>query len=527
MSATTSSSNLTSGFIDLATYDELEKYMYGGEQAVSYFVRKVRKATWFTVVPVVLSKSAGVPNFNQQWSANISRAGDYLLRSFLRITFPSVQLSPNNRNGNAGAIRYTRNLMHALIREASISFNDLVEMRFDNYYLDFWAQFAIPAGKRNGYNNMVGNIAELTDPVAVGGGQASSVPSLPQVTLNLPLPLCHSRDSGVALPTAALPYNEMRLNFNFRDYTDLIILDNMDTQTSVPVVASDLTSVPTLSQVDVWAEYAIVSNNERKQMGQAPRDILIEQVQTVPTTTFNPSTNALLSTDIRLSHAVKCLFFAVRNTTNSAEWSNYTCASPVPSHNGLNTSPNFAVDPVNTASLLYENTQRLSNMGADYFSLVNPYYNAVSIPTETGYHMYSYSLDLMSVNPMGSTNFGKLTNVSLQITPSTTASNVASIASGDTQYTVDGANTAQQFAFVMVAVNHNIVRCAGGALGSKCFNLVCALYILYFLQCIYITKLVEMMGKPRIGGCNQSYGNTLVDKQYNFRSTNLPLFVDI
>lgn len=464
MSATTSSSNLTSGFIDLATYDELEKYMYGGEQAVSYFVRKVRKATWFTVVPVVLSKSSGVPNFNQQWSANISRAGDYLLRSFLRITFPQVTLSASNRFGQNGAIRYTRNLMHALIREASISFNDLTEMRFDNYYLDFWSQFAIPAGKRNGYNNMIGNIAELTDTVAVKNPTV-----LPQVTLNLPLPLCHSRDSGVALPTAALPYNEMRLNFNFRDYTDLIILDNTLTQVSVPISAGDLVSVPQLSQVDVWAEYAIVSNNERKQMGQAPRDILIEQVQTVPTTSFNPSTNALLSTDIRLSHAVKCLFFAVRNTTNSAEWSNYTTASPVPSQNGLNTSPNFAVDPINTASLLYENTQRLSNMGADYFSLVNPFYNAVAIPNETGYHMYSYSLDVMSVNPMGSTNFGKLTNVSLQITPSSAATACAtatgSVPNAPGPAAQDGAPCAQQYALVLVAVNHNIVRVAGGALG--------------------------------------------------------------
>ena len=464
MSATTSSSNLTSGFIDLATYDELEKYMYGGEQAVSYFVRKVRKATWFTVVPVVLSKSSGVPNFNQQWSANISRAGDYLLRSFLRITFPAVQLSANNRFGADGSVRYTRNLMHALIREASISFNDLTEMRFDNYYLDFWSQFAIPAGKRNGYNNMIGNIADLTDPCTV-----QSPTALPQVTLNLPLPLCHSRDSGVALPTAALPYNEMRLNFNFRDYTDVLILDNTFTGVSVPISAGDLVTVPTLSQVDVWAEYAIVSNNERKQMGQAPRDILIEQVQTVPTVTFSPTTNSLLSQDIRLSHAVKCLFFAVRNTTNSAEWSNYTCAMPVPSANGLNTSPNFAVDPINTASVLYENTQRLSNMGADYFSLVNPFYNAVSIPNETGYHMYSYSLDVMSVNPMGSTNFGKLTNVSLQITPSTTASVVASatgsLPNNPGPNTNDGAPCPQSFTLVLVAVNHNIVRVAGGALG--------------------------------------------------------------
>ncbi len=449
--------------------------MYGGDSAVSYFVRKVRKATWFTVVPVVLSKSSGIAQFNQQWSANISRAGDYLLRTFLRITFPAVQLSTSNRFGTSGSLRWTRNLMHSLIKECSVTFNDLVEMRFDNFYLDFWSQFSIPAGKRNGYNNMIGNIDELTNPGASGG--AVPVTSLPQITLNLPLPLCHARDTGVALPTAALPYNEMRFNFNFRDWTELLVLDNIGVSSNGVVTSggvstnatlSDVQTVPQLQQVDVWAEYAIVSNNERKQMGQAPRDILIEQVQTVPTTSFNPS-NASTSTDIRLSHAVKNLFFAIRNKTNPAEWSNYTSASPYPTSTGVLFSPDLAADPVNTASLLYENTQRLSNMGADYYALVNPWYNAVSIPSETGYHMYSYTLDLMSVNPMGSTNFGKLTNVSLVLTPSSAAqvagASTGTLASPATALVSAGAGLQQLFEFILIAVNHNIIRVAGGALG--------------------------------------------------------------
>lgn len=477
MSSTTSSSNLTSGFIDLATFDELEKYMYGGDQAVSYFVRKVRKATWFTVVPVVLSKSNGIAQFNQQWSANISRAGDYLLRAFLRVTIPAVSLNTNTVRFGSGqgancGLRWTRNLMHSLIKECSISFNDLTEMRFDNYYLDFWSQFSVPAGKRNGYNNMIGNIDELTNPLAAG---LASAQSLPSAILNLPLPLCHSRDTGVALPTAALPYNEMRINFNFRDWTELLIIDNYATGVSTNAQSSDVNVTPQLNQVDVWAEYAIVSNNERKQMGSAPRDILIEQVQTVPTLAFNPSA-ALSSTDIRLSHAVKALFFAVRNKTNPAEWANYTAASPVPLGGGggggvgINFSPNNAADPILTTSLLYESTQRLSNMGSDYFSLVNPWYNAVSIPLETGYHMYSYSLDMMSVNPMGSTNYGKLTNVSLQLAPSPAAQTAGSVTTGTisspNQNGVDeGLGVPQVFELVCVAVNNNIIRVAGGALG--------------------------------------------------------------
>jgi len=469
MSNSTTSSNLTSGFIDLATFDELEKYCYGGNEAVSYFVRKVRKATWFTVVPVVLSKSNGIAQFGQQWSANISRAGDYLLRSFLRVTIPAVTLNASgNRFAQYGSLRWTRNLMHSLIRECSVTFNDLVEMRFDNYYMDFWSQFSIPAGKRNGYNNMIGNIDELTNPG--NAGVHVPVTQLPTATLNLPLPVCHSRDTGVALPTAALPYNEMRLNFNFRDWTELLILDNVNTGVSTNATLSDLSgSAPQLQQCDVWAEYAIISNNERKQMGQAPRDILIEQVQTIPVQAFNPATQSSQSVDIRLSHAVKGLYFAVRNKTNSAEWANYTAASPYPTSTGVLFSPDLAADPINTASLFYESTQRLAHMGADYFSLVNPWYNAVSIPLETGYHLYSYSLDIMSVNPMGSTNFGKLTNVSIQFTPSlaaqTAAASTGTLAAPNATLAPQGAGLQQLFDFLLVAVNHNIIRVAGGALG--------------------------------------------------------------
>lgn len=465
MSSTTSSSNLTSGFIDLATLDELEKYLYGGDDSVSYFLRKVRKASWFTIVPVVLSKGNGIAQFNQQWSANISRAGDYLVRSFLRVTFPAVQLSvANNRFGANGSIRWTKNLMHSLIKECSVSFNDLTEMRFDNYFLDFWSQFSIPAGKRSGYAQMIGNVAELTNPSVSG-----NTTSIPSATLNLPLPLCHTRDSGVALPTAALPYNEMRIMFNFRDWQDLLVLDNTLTGVSTSCRLDDIQgAAPQLQQVDVWAEYAIVSNPERRKMAQAPRDILIEQVQTVPTTTYNAA-NALNSTDIRLSHAVKALFFAVRNKTNPAEWANYTAASPVPSTSGVTFSPNLAFDPINTVTLMYEGTQRLSNMGVDYFSLVNPWYNAVSIPDETGYHMYSYSLDIMNLNPMGSTNFGKLTNVSIQLTPSTAAQTAAAstgtLITPNNALVLQGAGLQQIYEFVLVALNHNIIRVAGGALG--------------------------------------------------------------
>lgn len=452
-------SNVTSGFIDLATFDELEKYMYGGPDATAYFVRETRKSTWFTQVPVVLTRASGNPAFGQEWSVSISRAGDYLLQTWLRLTTPTVTLAAGNQFGANGRLRWTRNLMHNLVNECCITFNDLVAARFDNYHLDFWTAFTVPAGKRNAYNNMIGNVNVLTGPTASGV-------AIPSRTLNLPLPFFYGRDSGVALPTAALPYNEMRINFSFRDWNNLLVLDNIaaaaGTNPSVSATVADLGgTTPVLGTTQVWANYAIVSNDERKRMACAPRDILIEQVQTAPRQTFQPATNPQPNYDVRFSHAIKVLFFSVRNTTSPSDWSNYTAASAVPGAAAVNFTPSGATDPILNTSLIYENTQRLAQMGSDYFSLVNPWFHAPVIPTDTGYHMYSYSLDFICLDPMGSTNYGKLTNVSMvpQASPdAVTGANGTGVAGS-------GADYAQTYEFVVTCVNNNIIRISGGALG--------------------------------------------------------------
>jgi len=458
-----STSNVTSGFIDLATFDEIEKYLYGGPDATAYFVRETRKATWFTQVPVVLSRAAGSPGFGQEWSVSISRAGDYMLHTWLRVTIPEVTSSSTSTI----KLRWTRNLMHNLIRECSITFNDLIAARFDNYHLDFWSAFTVPEGKRNGYKNMIGDIDQLTQPSGI----------LPSATLNLPLPFFYSRDSGVALPTAALPYNEMRINFYFRDWNQLLIWQYGDgdlNEEGRKLVSTEQLKggvPPVLGQTQVWANYAIVSNDERKRMACAPRDILIEQVQTAPRQSFTPATNPQQSFDIRFSHAIKVLFFAVRNATFIAEGSNYVTTSPV--QDGATFKVDFtpdtgANDPISVTSLIYENTNRLAQMGSDYFSLVNPYYHAPVIPAETGYHSYSYSLDFISLDPMGSTNYGKLTNVS--IVPEASARAILCAQGlggpgGGGLQVVAPTTFKQVYEFIVTAVNNNIIRVSGGALG--------------------------------------------------------------
>lgn len=443
------SNTVTSAFIDIATFDEIEKYLYNGPTAITYFVRCVKKATWFAQVPVTLTKVGSTADFNQETCWSISRAGDYLTYVWLRATLPAVTVS--SAGVSAGA-RWCWNVGHNLIDNCKISFNDLTVQEFDSYWLDMNAAFTVPASKRIGYNNMIGTVNVLY----------TSALDLPAYTLNVPLPFFFTRDTGIALPTAALPYNEMKIDISFRDWRDLLILE--------PNTVIEFTELH-LSNVELWANYVVVSNEERVKMGKCPRDMVIEQVQRHSGRPFRPALvgSQFESYDIRMSHAIKALYWNVANITrvgngalpNAIEWSNYT-ASGITSSIGPNLDPNGldGSDPVATSSLLYENTYRLHEMGSDYFSLVNPFYHFTSIPEDTGYHVYSYAIHPESQDPSGSTNYGKLTNVSLQLTPSADA-----IAAASYVPTPPDPFKPQVFSVQIRGLNFNIVRVSGGALG--------------------------------------------------------------
>uniref|UniRef100_A0AAU7LKL9 Major capsid protein n=1 Tax=Spot-less plunderfish iridovirus TaxID=3138846 RepID=A0AAU7LKL9_9VIRU len=437
----------------------MSEYQYSITNSYTYFVREIRKCTPFTQVPVVLSNSHGQPGFGNEWGLSISRQGDYLLHSWLRVTFPEVVLLDTNPHGEHGRIRWTRNLMHNLIKDVTISFSEIQTQRLNNYYLDFWAAFTCAAGKRAGYDSMIGNVDDLIAPHPPGE-------PLKEKTLNLPLPFFFTRDTGLALPTAALPYNDIKYYFTFRNWQELLILETNDPipnarNGGTPQVGASISIAPVLTNVNAWCNYAIISAPERIHMGSCARDILIEQGQLNPPQTYEPVNNPNKCYDLRFSHGIKAIFFGIRNSTYNNVWSNYTSASPVINDRQIMFEPAGAADPISAVDLRYDSAMRFSNLGSDYFSHINPWYHAPSIPEPIGYHMYSYALDLMSVDPMGSTNFGRLNNVGF--VPH--ASDAARVGSNGTGPIGSGMDFPQIYNFICFAINTNILTIVGGVVG--------------------------------------------------------------
>lgn len=463
-------------FIDLATFAELEGFLYGGPDAITWFVAAVQKANWMSFIPIQL-RHIGTVDFGQRnVAASVNRSGDYVLDIWFRCQIPLITLKsdPQNQLKTDASIRWTRNLMHNLFEKISISFNELVVQEMDSHWLDFNYQFRLRGSKRIGYRNMIGDIEKMYKPVGINqplgtGGYFSC-----------PIPFWFDQDSGVSLPVAALPFNDIKVNYHIRRWEDLVVIYpgtaavGGRSATINDVFVHGSTQKPQLIDPQTNAHYAVVHNDERVKMGDAPRDVLIHQVQCIQSSHFKDISSSCVF-DIRMSHAIVLYCFAAQNVsiqsvnggTCGAEWSNYTTE---PGYKGL--------DPIAYSALIYENTVRVAQ-GSDYYSLTHPFYFSDAIPEETGYHMYGYSLRPWDpLKPAGSTNYSKLANVSIRhdMSPAAMASvgintpgNVPLDSKGQLiQYPdVNGAlvNFPQKYKHVFNAKNHNIARVANGSLG--------------------------------------------------------------
>lgn len=475
--------NASNTFIDLATFSEIEGFLYGGVEAITHFVASVLKSNWFSFIPIIL-RPVGTLDFGQRNSSVcVNRSGDYVMQIWFRAQIPQIQLVQAQQGqqqifGDA-KLRWTRNLMHNLFDQVTITFNELVVQEFGSFWMDNSFQLSTPGGKRVGYRNMIGDVASMTTPVPIG------VPLGDGSYRSVPLPFWFTLESGLALPVAALPFNDIKVNYSFRRWEELVIVypgtagfgpigGRIATVNDVSIVGQS-TQKPALIDPQTVAHYVVVHNDERVKMGDAPRDMLIHQVQATQHTSFK-DVSSRSTFDLRLSHSIVYFNFSARNNTvqkwnggtGGAEWSNYTTQAEI-------FGP--GADPIAYSTLVYENTVRLA-AGSDYYSLTVPYFFFDAIPDESGYHAATYALHpLATTGASGSTNYSKLANVSIAHDMSPAAQAAAGI-NVPAPIALDGSLLTypnqggveepmpQQWEHWFVARNWNIARAANGSLGQ-------------------------------------------------------------
>ena len=407
--------------MQLVAYGAQDVYLTGNPQ-ITFFKVMYRRHTHFALESIEQTFNGAV-DFGRKVTCTISRNGDLIHRTYLRVELPVLQ---DNLQGNSAA-RWVDYLGNAMIRYVDI---EIGGQRIDRHYgewMQVWNELTQTSGHQLGYNFMIGMNPALTTPLPVSTSAPSSPATIPSQVLYIPLSFWFCRNPGLALPLIALQYHEIKINFDFRDWSDLIIYD---TTKNVPSLQSSMNA-------SLYVDYVYLDTDERRRFAQVTHEYLIEQLQFSGSESI-PENQTSVKTKLQLNHPCKELVFMIQDQANQNAklWFDYSTGSQGsslsyvrPPAGGINrfVSSGFQgkTNPLLRCRLQLNGHDRFSERDGLYFNVVQPYQHHEAVPS-TGINVYSFALKPEEHQPSGTCNFSRIDNATLmlQIQPMSQGSSI-------------------------------------------------------------------------------------------------------
>ena len=449
---------MSGGLMQLVAYGAQDVYLTGNPQ-ITFFKVVYRRHTNFAVESIEQTFN-GQADFGKRVTATISRNGDLIQQMYLELVLPAV-------SGIAGAASnvWVYGVGNALVKQAEIEIGgQLIDRQYGDW-MNIWSELTVPAGKRDGYDVMVGNLPGNNN--QIGDLDCTAVKRL-----YVPFQFWFNRNPGLALPLIALQYHEVKLNLELRAFADLI---NFTTAATQPTSGFSC---------KLYVDYVYLDTDERRRFAQVSHEYLIEQVQfTGAETIAAASTNKNIN--LNFNHPVKELIWVHTTALHNASgivagnccWFNYS------GENGTAAG----ADSFQTGLLQLNGHDRFSVRTADYFRKVQNYEHHTRVPRvgielngvlvngtsaanlfrKQYIYSYSFALSPEEHQPSGTCNFSRIDNAVLQLTYN---ANGGAAGVDSTGRAFQPALNAAAFSLNVYAVNYNVLRIMSGMGGLAYSN---------------------------------------------------------
>jgi hypothetical protein len=414
------------GLLQLVAYGAQDVYLTGNPQ-ITFFKVVYRRHTNFAI-EAIQQTASGSNSLGSRASFQITRNGDLIHRVYF--------YGKLKNNGPAGAennVALVPNVGQKLLKNVEL---EIGGQRIDKHYSEWlyiWNELSLPAGKRAGYNVMVG--ANPTNTCTKLAGQS-------EYELYVPLEFWFCRNVGLALPLIALQYHEVKINVEYdtvsnltdssvtnlcydQDVTGGVTNGNTAINTISPVATTGagkiFSATADISLVDptLWVDYIFLDTDERRRFAQLSHEYLIEQLQFTGTDTITSSgSDSMKSMRMNFNHPCKELIWCVKRDAGSVYWNNFSTAAGT-SPSTLNDYVSSA-NPVQQAKIMLNGNDRFATRKGDYFSLVQPYQHHENTPDQyhKGINVYSFALKPEEHQPSGTLNMSRIDTAVLSVSSS-------------------------------------------------------------------------------------------------------------
>jgi len=206
------------GIVQLAGYGLQDMYLTY-EPTITYFKMVYKRHTNFSSESIP-QNFQNKPNFGGRYTCNIAKNGDLMGKTYLCITLPNIPKIIDTNFINQDS--YLKNVViTAWIEKVGFGIVNSIELEIggqiiDKLYgdwLNIWYELTQRYNKK-ALNKMIGNVPLLTN---YNNGHASNL-------LYVPIPFYFCKYNGLALPLIALEYSDVKINVEFNNLKDVLIV---------------------------------------------------------------------------------------------------------------------------------------------------------------------------------------------------------------------------------------------------------------------------------------------------------------
>jgi len=268
----------------------------------------------------------GVVDFGRKVQIEVQRNGDLITHCTLELDLPELK---DQVGTGAFGVSWAPNLGHTIVYRATVNVGGCDLDRQYGIWWDAWNELTLPATKRAGYNQMIGQqnltyVAGLPNggsiPLPVGGSKTPGCTAValrvngnqtcknsgldadgnelpessdccrrshPAQRLYIPLYFWFNTNPGLALPLAALTFTQVRIQYEFRCFEECVILccpaldDQVDDDNASAIGTNSAGGIVPLHMIggSLWINYIFLDNDARQALAQNPHEQLIVQHQ--------------------------------------------------------------------------------------------------------------------------------------------------------------------------------------------------------------------------------------------------------
>jgi hypothetical protein len=372
----------------------------------SFFKRTYKRVSNYAIESI----DQTVPSlaWDKEFVTQLSRNGDLMSELWLVMDINLAQLS-----APAGdSVYWANSLGHAMLKSASLEVGNNEIDKTTGMHMEI--KWEVESDVNRDVNELVLRANSQQQLINWShDGNTLDKDGVACTQLIVKLPFYFSKARSQALPVIALQYHDIRVKFNLRAKTDLLIYTNGANTTLHATNNGDIKSGY------LMANFVYLDSMERRLFASNAHEYLIKNIQTSDFHTKAASATRV-SAQVVFNHPVTVVYWVVQKKSNVTALDYFN----------FERTAGLGDDTITTATIKFNGSERERPRGPLFWRALNSSEYFARTPRKNIY-MYSFAQHPSTWFPSGSVNLSRIDNTTLEFTMPATDGNGAAYGESD------------------------------------------------------------------------------------------------